>query len=92
MADPTITSMAKGKNSQPMLISTSLNTGTASCAESASGWIKTQAAAAMAAIKKPINSRTRPDRPALELRLTLAQSSAKPISPKATVVKSTIQT
>jgi hypothetical protein len=92
LAEPTITIIAKGTKNQPMLSRTSLKTGKASRADNSSGWMLTAISAATAAMTKPSARRTRPDTPLLSRRLTLAQSSAKPIRPKATVTPSTIQT
>ena len=47
---------------------------------------------ATAAITKPSAKRNLPESPAVVWRLTLAQSSARPIRPKATVTPKTIQT
>ena len=48
--------------------------------------------AATAAITSPRPNRIRAETPLVVLRLTLAQSSANPISPKATVTPRTSQT
>jgi hypothetical protein len=63
LAAPTITIIAKGMNRNPRLISTSLNTGTASWPASSTGWAHIAAAAAAPAMAKPMARRIRADTP-----------------------------
>ena len=72
LAAPTITMIAKGTKMKPRLISTSLNTGSASLYCSASGWYCAAQYPAIPAIKNPSNNRILPDTPDVVCLLTLA--------------------